>query len=150
MLTDALQCVREFHLGIGASMADTPMLLEADRRQIADVAVSLFDLARMCERSARSRDDLAARIALNLEELAEFIEAHLKGDVTAMLDAVGDRLYVLLGDAVATGTPLERVFAEVHRSNMTKVGAGCSASGKARKAPGYSAPQLDAIERGPA
>ncbi len=81
-------------------------------------------------------------MALNLEELAEFVEAHAQGNVTAMLDAVGDRLYVLLGDALATGTPLEQVFMEVHRSNLTKVGAGCTAGGKARKAEGYSAPQL--------
>jgi len=66
----------------------------------------------------------------------------VQGNVTAMLDAVGDRMYVLLGDALATGTPLEQVFAEVHRSNMTKIGAGCTASGKACKAEGYSAPQL--------
>lgn len=142
MLTAALACVQEFHRGIGAPVASTPTLLDGDRHDLEAVARGLADLCVACERASRTPGDLLARLALSIEELCEFVQAHLDQDLTAMMDAVGDRLYVLLGDAAATGTPLEAVFREVHRSNMTKVGSGTTSLGKARKAGDYSSPEL--------
>ena len=67
---------------------------------------------------------------MSLEETVEWIEAHEQGDLVAVADALGDRAYLLLGDAVSTGIPLDKVFAEVHRSNMTKKGGLKSSEGK--------------------
>ncbi len=51
-------------------------------------------------------------------------------------DAWADRAYVLFGDAVAAGLPAAELFAEVHRSNMTKE-PDSAGTGKAVKRPAY-------------
>ena len=64
---------------------------------------------------------LQFRHDLTKEENEELLDAKTKKDV---LDAVCDKLYVTFGDAVAAGIPLENLllaFAEVHRSNMSKL-----------------------------
>lgn len=63
---------------------------------------------------ARSRWELLG------EELGEYILARIDGDVVKIADAIADLIYVLAGDAVVRGLPLDKVLAEVHRSNMTK------------------------------
>ena len=85
---------------------------------------------------------MLARLCMSLEETIEWIEAHEQGDLVAVADALGDRAYLLLGDAVSTGIPLDKVFAEVHRSNMTKKGGLKSSEGKGVKAGGFEEPQL--------
>ena len=85
---------------------------------------------------------LSVRLGLALEELAEWVEANLAGDLTAAADALGDRLYVLLGDAVSIGVPIEPVFTAVHRSNMTKAAERLQVNGKAVKSAEYRAPDL--------
>jgi predicted HAD superfamily Cof-like phosphohydrolase len=82
-----------------------------------------------------------------VEELAEWIEAHVASDLTAAADAWADRAYLLFGDAVATGLGTEALFDEVHRSNMTKAPVN-PATGKAVKSDGYLAPviSLDAAD----
>lgn len=66
------------------------------------------------------------RKSLILEEAREFAESQ---DLVAFADALADLLYVTYGAAVSFGIDLERVFNEVHRSNMTKV----EPDGKVRK-----------------
>ncbi len=67
------------------------------------------------------KDMVLCRAAMVLEELAEWLYAHANPNLVKAADAIGDRLYVLLGDAVATGLPLEDLFIEVHRSTMSKL-----------------------------
>jgi predicted HAD superfamily Cof-like phosphohydrolase len=85
--------------------------------------------------------DLLSRLCLAMEELAEWSEAHAVGDLVAAADAWGDRLYVLLGDAVATGMPGQDIFAEVHRSNMTKDGCDFT-EGKGSKRKKFQRPDM--------
>lgn len=77
-----------------------------------------------------------------IEELAEWIEAHCHQDEAAAADAIGDRLYVLLGDAVATGLNVESILDDVHRSNMGKVAINPQ-SGKAIKGDRYQPPKFN-------
>ena len=79
---------------------------------------------------------------MQLEETIECIEVHEQDDLVAVADALGDRAYLLLGDAVSTGIPLEKVFTEVHRSNMTKKGGLQSGEGKGVKSQGFEEPDL--------
>ncbi len=60
------------------------------------------------------------RLHLIAEELGELALAIGERDIVKIADALGDLAYVLLGAAVTYGIPLDAVFAEVHRSNMTK------------------------------
>ena len=96
--------------------------------------------------SRRDGDELMLRLCLALEELTEWIEAHLTQDLVAAADAWGDRLYVLLGDAVSSGIPAQDVFDEIHRSNMTKQNDS-SYKGKAIKGTSFRRPQLEDVVR---
>lgn len=69
------------------------------------------------------------------------LSAHAEGNLIAAADAWADRAYVLFGDAVATGLPTSRLFAEIHRSNMTKE-PDPNGTGKAVKGPAYQQPNV--------
>lgn len=61
------------------------------------------------------------RIKLMQEELDEFKKGWLEHDPVQMIDALCDLLYVTYGTAVSAGVNIEPYFAEVHRSNMSKL-----------------------------
>ncbi len=88
------------------------------------------------------KDDLVrTRCRLLTEETGEFVDAAAERDIVGMTDALADILYVVLGTANVMGIDLEPVFAEVHRSNMSKdtPGPGC---GKPSKGVGFSPPDI--------
>jgi predicted HAD superfamily Cof-like phosphohydrolase len=63
------------------------------------------------------------RHRLMQEENDEYLEACEKGDLTLIADALGDKMYILFGSIIAHGLQhkIEEVFAEIHRSNMSKL-----------------------------
>lgn len=85
------------------------------------------------------------------EEVDELRDAFLDGDVVAIADAVADILYVTYGTADVCGIDADAVFAEVHRSNMTKVQPDGSvlrrADGKILKPKTYSPPDIMGVLR---
>jgi predicted HAD superfamily Cof-like phosphohydrolase len=98
------------------------------------------------------RPDLAAfpgqlRVSLIAEESAEFAAAVADGDLVEMVDALCDLLYVTYGAAVDLGVDLEPFFAEVHRSNMAKVGGTRRADGKWLKPAGWTPPDVAGLLR---
>lgn len=82
------------------------------------------------------------RVKLINEEAKEFSDASDAGDVVEAADALADLLYVTYGSAVEWGIPIDHVFEEVHRSNMTKVWPDGTVhyreDGKVLKPPSYS------------
>ncbi len=80
-----------------------------------------FSLPSENKPTSGTRDRRNLRCSLIEEEVAEFAEACHDTDLIGMADALADILYVVIGSAVEFGIPLDRVFAEVHRSNMTKL-----------------------------
>ena len=143
-MQDALAMVRRFHCHIGASVADKPQLLPCHTIAARWLALQIEKLSRTAADGAGD-DVLLSRVALALEELAEWLQAHADRDLTAAADAWADRAYVLFGDAVATGLPIESLFAEVHRSNMTKQYGVRTGTGKAYRGPGYRAPDVQHV-----
>ena len=141
----ALKEVRKFHRQIGAAVIDAPALLACQAESATEVAVAIRGLLTRCRAMAGDGSDLLSRLCLALEELAEWVEAHAAGDLVAAADAWGDRLYVLLGDAVAAGLPANAIFEEVHRSNMTKTVAKAGNLGKGTKAVAFRPPRLREI-----
>lgn len=137
-----LEQVREFHRRIGADIAQSPRLLPHDRELARYMTWVVRSVGKAIDRRCDRGDELAQRTQMALEELSEWIEAHVAGDVRAAADAWADRSYLLFGDAVATGMPAEAVFDEVHRSNMTKSGMDPT-TGKAVKSDGYRAPSFE-------
>jgi len=101
------------------------------------------------------------RRRLIVEEARELDEAMKNHDLVEVADGIADLIYVAVGAALAYGIPLERVWAEVQRSNMAKFhrcsacdGAGCDAcagtgfiavkdaGGKVQKPPGWTPPDI--------
>ncbi len=89
------------------------------------------------------------RQALLDEEVEELRAAVAEGDVVGIADALADIVYIACGTAHAYGIDLDAVVAEVHRSNMTKLGVDgrpvYRADGKVLKGPGYEVPRLAAV-----
>jgi predicted HAD superfamily Cof-like phosphohydrolase len=83
------------------------------------------------------------RTLLIEEELAEFRNAAHAQDLVGVADALCDMLYVVYGAAEEYGIDLEPVFAEIHRSNMSKdARTGCRADGKVCKGSAYQPPDV--------
>jgi predicted HAD superfamily Cof-like phosphohydrolase len=86
------------------------------------------------------------RVGLISEELEELEDAIRNEDIVAVADALTDLLYVVYGSGHAFGIDLDRCFREVHRSNMSKLGADGKPvrreDGKVLKGPSYTPPDL--------
>lgn len=89
------------------------------------------------------------RHSLIFEEFKELIAAHHQGDLIAVADALGDLLYVVYGTGLAYGLDLDAAFAEIHRSNMTKLGPDGkplrNEDGKVVKGPNWEPPNLEKV-----
>jgi len=103
-----------------------------------------------------SRDEL--RVSLIKEEVEELVEAvALPQDteeercvrLVAIADALSDLNYVTYGGAHEWGIPLDACTAEVHRSNLTKLGDDgrpiYNTLGKVEKGPAYEEPNLRTV-----
>ena len=91
------------------------------------------------------QDTRLLRFKLIDEELGELAEAMTNEDIVEVADALTDLLYVIYGAGHAYGIDLDRCFAEVHRSNMSKFVDGKfikDANGKVLKPKTYSPPDL--------
>lgn len=74
-------------------------------------------------------------------------DPHLNADdLVGVADAIADLLYVVHSAAITFGIPVAAVFAEVHRSNLTKLDDSGEpvyrADGKVMKGPNFSPPDL--------
>jgi predicted HAD superfamily Cof-like phosphohydrolase len=133
--------VTQFHQLIGEKVSTDAALIQTDPEHDLAIASDLRQLIATVKSDNRRGSHLRRRVLMAVEELAEWIEAHVAGDLNSAADALGDRLYVLLGDAVASGLPLQSIFDEVHRSNMTKV-ASQNQDGKGVKSESFEQPDF--------
>ena len=89
------------------------------------------------------------RQALIEEEVGELAAAAAVNDLVGIADALADIVYVAYGTAHVYGIDLDAVLAEVHASNMTKLGADGRpvrrADGKVLKGPDYRPPDVGAV-----
>ncbi|MEU6545059.1 MazG nucleotide pyrophosphohydrolase domain-containing protein [Streptomyces sp. NPDC046859] len=117
--------VRAFHLAFGLDARTTP----------TEVAPEL----------AAHRGELLA------EEAAEVAEVSVTGPLDRLAHELADVVYVAYGTALVHGIDLDAVLAEIHRSNMTKLGldgqVARRADGKVLKGDHYEAPDVGAVLR---
>lgn len=115
--------VAEFHRAFGQPVGDKPEMLIFSRRLL--------------------------RRRLVAEECAEFDHAMNHADMVETVDAIADALYVLMGSALELGVDMGPVLAEVHRSNMAKLGPDgkpiVDENGKVRKPPGWTPPDIAGV-----
>ena len=84
-------------------------------------AENMHDASTMLKHMAKAGSSVRCKRAeLIVEEAAEVLSALSVGNSIDLADALADLAYVVYGTAVAFAIPLESVFREVHRSNMTK------------------------------
>lgn len=146
-LGECVAAVRRFHKHIHAPIAEQPRTLFCrDSATALGLGEMLLESSRRLVEAASNVDDLLLlRAGLAVEELGEWIKANAEGDIVAAADAIGDRFYVLLGDAVAAGFPLEPIFEEIHDSNMTKTPYIQTGHGHGVKGPSYRPPNVARI-----
>ena len=125
-MTDTLEGVRIFHETYGLPVKDRPDLSDPKTNQ--------------------------PRINLLQEELDELKEALAAGDEVGALDALTDLQYVLDGAYLSLGLHEVKytAFAEVQRSNMSKLGEDGKPirrpeDGKILKGPNFTPPDLKAV-----
>lgn len=124
-MSASIDLVREFHAAFGQADAGSPRI---DNEKTNDLRISLLD-----------------------EELDELAVALCARDPVAVLDALTDLQYVLDGAYLQLGFAdvKDAALAEVHRSNMSKLGADGKpvhrADGKILKGPNYSPPDLKTV-----
>lgn len=115
--------VKEFHKAFGHPAPDKPGIIDDSRSEL--------------------------RIELIREELFELREAVVKGDLVAIADALGDLDYVVNGAAIEYGIDLPAITAEIHKSNMTKLGPNGKPiyreDGKILKGKDYQPPRLEQL-----
>lgn len=98
-----------------------------------------------------SKDQSILRYNLMKEENEEYLEAINNKDLTEVADALGDMLYILCGTILDHGLQhkIEEVFAEIHRSNMSKLDVTGKPiyreDGKVLKGPNYLPPNISRI-----
>ena len=95
-----------------------------------------------------SREERLLRQRLLTEEYQEYMDAEFDDDLIEVADALADLIYIACGTAVAYGIPLDKVFAEVHRSNMAKLVDGkpiYREDGKVMKPEGWQPPDIEGV-----
>ena len=114
-----------------------------------------FDCFYQSRPSVEVRGDTEVlRHRLLQEEVNELFEAQSGRDIVAIADALGDILYITFGTACTYGLQdcLEKVFNEIHDSNMSKLGADGKPvrreDGKILKGPNYFKPNIKKILEG--
>ncbi len=97
----------------------------------------------------KNQDLRNMRMAILKEEWNEYLEAEDDNNIVEIADALADIIYIAYGTAIAYGIDLDAVITEVHRSNMSKLGADgkpiTREDGKVLKGPNYFKPGIKKV-----
>lgn len=149
-LQELEQRVRKFHEKHGYRVDSNEKESEDARRYLAASAESIREVAEALERRSKDLGGNVYRASLTLEETAEWMEALASGVTTDIADAIADRIYLAVGDAVDQGIPLPEIVATVVDSNDTKQKRDPETNHRLRdKGSTYIEPDMEAaIQRG--
>lgn len=114
--------VRDFHIAFSQPVGESPNLPDENERHLRKILLQ--------------------------EEVDEYLNAELEHDIVEIADALADIIYIACGTAVSYGIPLDKVFEEVHRSNMAKLVDGKPLKredGKVIKPVGWTAPDVAGV-----
>ncbi len=153
--------LREFHQTYGHPVNTMPKTPAEDRVKLRLnlIAEEFFELLAACEiwpafhyreQIAGEREDREVDAATIIRDCIDygFVDRRVVS-LVEVADALGDLAYVIEGANLEFGIPSEKVLAEIHRSNMSKLGADgkpiYSETGKVLKGPNYSPPNLENV-----
>jgi predicted HAD superfamily Cof-like phosphohydrolase len=110
---------------------------------------STYGLPIRREPQIPDKNEVKLRRDLLSEEYWEYDNAAGKNDIVGIADALADMIYIIHGTALVYGIPLDEVFDEVHRSNMSKLDENGKViyrdDGKVLKGNLYSPPNIKEI-----
>jgi predicted HAD superfamily Cof-like phosphohydrolase len=121
-MTDMFNSVVEFQKAFGQLVSNEPVFPDFETRKL--------------------------RAKLLKEEFDEYVKAELENDFIEVADALADLIYIACGTAASYGIPLDKVFEEVHRSNMAKLVDGKPLKredGKVIKPEGWKPPDIEGV-----
>ncbi len=154
-MPNSYELVKEFHRVFGHAIEGAPLTPDVKvmkfrtrflLEEISELILALGGrwtgsqhLGRAVELIERARDQVLAAKDYEFNNV----------DLVEVADALGDLDYITNGAALVFGIPLPEVTAEIHRSNMTKLGTDgkpiYNDEGKVIKGPNYETPQLEMI-----
>jgi predicted HAD superfamily Cof-like phosphohydrolase len=121
-MSNMFQDVKEFQTAVGQNVGSKPQFPDGDERVL--------------------------RMRLLKEEFDEYNQGEYNNDLENIAKELADIIYIVCGTAVSYGIPLDRVFEEVHRSNMAKLVDGKPVrrdDGKILKPEGWTPPDIKSI-----
>lgn len=122
-MTDFFNDVKEFQTAVGQNVGQAPAF--------------------------PSEEERALRIKLLAEEYDEYQVGENNDDLENIAKELADIIYIVCGTAASYGIPLDRVFDEVHRSNLSKLGEDGQPlrreDGKILKPEGWTPPDIKKI-----
>lgn len=95
-----------------------------------------------------SKDVINLRLQLVIEEYTELLNAHTTSNIEEIAKEIIDSIYVLIGMGISYGLPLEKIWDEVHRTNMCKTGGSINEDGKLLKPNDWKPPFIAEILNG--
>lgn len=147
-MTTLREQVLEFHQAFDQPIVATPSVPADERVRLRAhlVAEEFFEMLAAMFDQATSTTDMPVR-GLLLEAKARadlFIRcARVVVDLPELADAFADIDYVVEGSRIEFGIDGAPVAAEVHRTNMAKLGGPTAPDGKKLKPPGWTPPDIE-------
>lgn len=146
-MRNSFERVEEFHRVFGHPVASTPVIPDDDRLTLR-LALILEEAIELADALGFATDDIKDSADYMLNKIGPRVyEDDI--DIVAVADALGDLEYVVNGAALEYGIDLPKVVAEIHRSNMTKLGPDGKPiyreDGKILKGEGYETPDLEKV-----
>jgi len=133
----------------GCKVMEIDELFESTNFELAGDFMNAFGQEVLTEPTLPSAHLAKLRLELIREEFEELTVATNAMDIVEIADALTDILYVVYGAGHAFGIDLDECYHEVHRSNMSKLGADGKPlyreDGKVLKGPNYFHPNLKDI-----
>ena len=115
-----IEQVREFHQTFGHPISDVPTEATPALRKLR-LDLILEELKELAEASGFELISVFNDQTEDMEMV--FIATQAEVDLVEVADALGDLDYVVAGAALVFGLPHDAVVTEIHRSNMSKLGA---------------------------
>lgn len=139
------EMVREFHrevVGDDAPEPSVPTPLRADRlylRGLLIVEEVTELLAALCGYHGKTEKAFKNQMKAMWDAM---YEQRLEPDLVEIADGCADSHVVISGTAIEFGIPEDKVYKEVHRSNMAKKGGPVRDDGKRLKPDGWTPPDV--------
>lgn len=135
--------VKEFHEGFDHLVNWTPTVppIEVRLLRVKLLAEELVEFSQACGMDLRIDDgEVEVFAEMDSDDIVDLVEA---------ADALGDLRYVIDGGNLNFGFPGAKILAEIHRSNMSKLGSDGKPvkreDGKILKGPNYFKPDIASI-----